>query len=590
MIKKIKHIILITIMTSVFSNVLADKYSDSLLSVADTAKGLVKANAFVEMAEHYFYNFYGLKTVELDSTLKYFVQALGITASNNDVPQTLEILSKLSLIYYSVKEYSNSLYIDLFLLKIYKANGNREKEAAHLNRIALAYRFIGEREKAFYYSYQCEKICLKYHLYTSLANVKIVMAEMDMDSGEYSKAYEKLKEAIYYSKIQLKIEGYPFKKLLTGNRGELPQKRIWSTAMTYVATGHCLSQNKAYSTALAYLDTAEIIASGGAQGPYIFQFIMDTRKEIWKKLNNVDSTLKYTELYIIYKDSVASSANDFNQSILNVIKLSREKKLKLLQQENEIKELKIQRINVIIFGVILLFVIFIGMSYLLVRQQRIKRMKDKVQLEQRALQLQMNPHFISNALVAIQSFIFTGEKFQAGKFLSDFSELMRLILRNSRESHISLDKEISLLEHYLELQQLRYSDKFEWFIAIDSSVLPEHIFIPPMLTQPFVENAVEHGVVPKQGAGKINITFRTEGDFLVYEVKDNGVGRKVSASLKKNESRVSLSTEITIERLKLITKKKESEIFQYTDVLERKNIPSGTIVTMKIPFKFLKYD
>lgn len=183
------------------------------------------------------------------------------------------------------------------------------------------------------------------------------------------------------------------------------------------------------------------------------------------------------------------------------------------------------------------------------------RKKDKLkilELEQRLLLSQMNPHFVFNSLTAIQSYIFRNDPYLAGKYLANFSKLVRLILENSRVQHITIGKEKETIEHYLDLQRMRFDNKFEYTIQISPEIDLEHHLIPPMMAQPFIENAIEHGIIYLEAKGHITIRFLLEVGGLKLEVEDNGVGIERSSELgetnrKKHQS---LATRITKDRLK----------------------------------------
>jgi LytS/YehU family sensor histidine kinase len=163
----------------------------------------------------------------------------------------------------------------------------------------------------------------------------------------------------------------------------------------------------------------------------------------------------------------------------------------------------------------------------------------------------MNPHFVFNSLTAIQSYIFRNEPYLAGKYLANFSKLVRLILENSRLDLIPISKEVETLTHYLELQSLRFEGKFEYSIYIDPDIDTEHHTIPPMLAQPFIENAIEHGIIHLSEKGIIKISFILSSTSILLEVEDNGVGIEKSALInqEKRKEFISLATRITNERL-----------------------------------------
>ena len=209
--------------------------------------------------------------------------------------------------------------------------------------------------------------------------------------------------------------------------------------------------------------------------------------------------------------------------------------------------------------------------------------KKFAELELQALQAQMNPHFVFNALSAIQNFILDNNAEEATDYLSRFSRLMRLFLESSRNKYIALSEEKVLLEYYIQLEQLRFKDKFTYQIFLDESVSLD-TEIPSLLLQPFVENAINHGLVYKNtDDGYLNINFKKENNKLICIVEDNGIGRNEAAAIKNKSLKPykSRGTEITEERLRSLelieSTKIEIDIF---DKIDENSIPQGTKVTI----------
>ena len=209
--------------------------------------------------------------------------------------------------------------------------------------------------------------------------------------------------------------------------------------------------------------------------------------------------------------------------------------------------------------VVIASVVVVSISILvLVLVGRVRR-KDKrkiIELEQRLLLSQMNPHFVFNSLTAIQSYIFRSDPYMAGKYLASFSKLVRLILENSRVQLITIAKEKETIEHYLDLQLLRFDSKFDYTIEVCPDIDLEHNLLPPMLAQPFIENAIEHGIIHLSTRGQIAIRFKLQDNKVVLEVEDNGIGIKKSAQRDETNrnKHQSMATRITRERLKNLGK------------------------------------
>jgi ligand-binding sensor domain-containing protein/two-component sensor histidine kinase len=242
---------------------------------------------------------------------------------------------------------------------------------------------------------------------------------------------------------------------------------------------------------------------------------------------------------------------------------------------------------------ITLFVLSAIISFFLLRTKNFKEKEEQkteinkkfAELELQALQAQMNPHFVFNALSAIQNFILNNNAEQATDYLSRFSRLMRLFLESSRNKYISLSDEKMLLEHYIELEQLRFKDKFDYKIHIDESVSLD-AEVPSMLLQPFVENAINHGLVyKKENGGLLDIIFKKENNKLYCIVEDNGIGRKKAAEIKSKSLKPykSRGTEITEERLRSLELVENTKIeISILDKIDESHNPIGTKVTIII--------
>jgi len=237
---------------------------------------------------------------------------------------------------------------------------------------------------------------------------------------------------------------------------------------------------------------------------------------------------------------------------------------------------------------ILLFVVFISALFFVILLLSTAKDKKKIaELEQRILLSQMNPHFVFNSLTAIQSYIFRNEPYMAGKYLASFSKLVRLILENSRQQYIPIAKEIDTLNYYLDLQTLRFEEKFDFQIDIDEDIDLEHHLLPPMLAQPFIENAIEHGIIHMSDKGNIMIRFKLLGPSILLEVEDNGIGieKSLTQSNPKRANHQSLATKITKERIKNIRGSKGQRIT--IETVDLSTIPNqgkrGTLVRFTIP-------
>lgn len=251
------------------------------------------------------------------------------------------------------------------------------------------------------------------------------------------------------------------------------------------------------------------------------------------------------------------------------------------------------RFSAIGAGVLLVLLLFRSRLNAVRRKAREKEIKLEMErnllsLEQKALQLQMNPHFIFNTLNSIQNLITASDQQTARYYLAKFSGLMRGTLENSRASWITLENEIEVLTSYLSLEQFSRGHHFEFNISCAAEVDPETLLIPPMLVQPFVENAVIHGVAHRRTPGKIDIEFWEEEGLLHCSITDDGIGRAQAKQLKSQIGQgqhKSMGLQVTKERLDLLSRTNgRQKSVEIQDLVLPDGSPGGTKVILRLPF------
>lgn len=249
--------------------------------------------------------------------------------------------------------------------------------------------------------------------------------------------------------------------------------------------------------------------------------------------------------------------------------------------------------RIIVVGSGLLLIVFIVFVFVQRSKRRGKELrkqleleKSLIELEQKALRLQMNPHFIFNSLNTIQHLIIEKDEKQAKYYLSKFAKLMRQILENSREKLISINDEVKTLENYLIIEKFSRSD-FEYEIHVDDSIDMEEDILPPMMIQPFVENSIIHGLKGlSKRKGLIKISFFDKGEFLQFEVEDNGQGRVKAGEQKSQIANYHRSTalKVTQERLDNLNEGEDFKSFEIVDLESDKGLPLGTRVILRVKF------
>jgi ligand-binding sensor domain-containing protein len=207
--------------------------------------------------------------------------------------------------------------------------------------------------------------------------------------------------------------------------------------------------------------------------------------------------------------------------------------------------------------------------------------KQMLELEQKALRMQMNPHFIFNALNTIKGYYSEGDDVKAGNYIAKFSKLLRMLL-NTEGQNTTLDNEIEMLKLYVELTRIRYHEKFDYTIDVDAGLMLADTIIPSLLLQPIVENAIIHGLAAKAEHGILLISFKKDAGEMVCIVEDNGIGRKQAAALSSGKLHNSKAIAIVRDRLKLFD---EHTSFEIVD-LEEGGLACGTKVIIKLPIKY----
>ena len=226
-----------------------------------------------------------------------------------------------------------------------------------------------------------------------------------------------------------------------------------------------------------------------------------------------------------------------------------------------------------------------------IEQKKSEYSKQLATIEMRALQSQMNPHFIFNSINSIQGFILQNKIDEARTYLMDFSKIIRQTLDNATKEYISLEDELEYLGYYLKMELMRFGKKFQVNIRIPENINPQQIQLPPMIVQPYVENSIRHGLLHKtEGQGKLTIEFIIEVEnYLKCIIEDNGVGRKKSNEIEswKNLTHKPQSTKITQDRIDLLNLTSQSEKYKVNiiDLADEKGFPAGTRVELLLPLR-----
>jgi len=364
------------------------------------------------------------------------------------------------------------------------------------------------------------------------------------------------------------------------------QSRMIHSSPTFVGSSYANIANSFLNTgqtdsALIFLKKAYGIHKKSGMIDRYLPNDCDKLYQLYRDIGQSDSALKY---YIEYKNSTDSLQELNNKQTLQAITYEWKFKEKRLKFEQEEKDNRAEALVLYILLILVLLILII--VFLVIVQLKQKSRQQQMVMRDKVMRLQLNPHFLFNSLIAIQGYVYQNKAELAGEYLSSYAKLMRLFLNNSRSDFISIDVEIETLTNYLQLQTIRFRDKFEFNIHIDPQIDKDNILIPSGLAQPFIENAIEHGLQEKLSRGTIDVRFFINGSSLHIEIEDDGIGVHHSKKSSKNQKHLSLSTLITRERIENLSRRGKAKIhFTINEVNPEADEP-GTIVTFILPVQY----
>ncbi|UTW62811.1 tetratricopeptide repeat protein [bacterium SCSIO 12741] len=263
---------------------------------------------------------------------------------------------------------------------------------------------------------------------------------------------------------------------------------------------------------------------------------------------------------------------------------------KNLEQENKIIKMESAQTRVWLMALILVFLIATAAIYKIQRKRASEAslQADLASARLTALQSQMNPHFIFNCINTSQNFVIEGENNRAYDYLSRFAKLLRGVLESSGLSYVSLENEINLINHYLSLEAIRFDEKFSYKVTVEEKLRSGTFEIPGMVIQPFVENAITHGLINLEGKkGNLSIQLYTQDSHVICEIEDNGVGRQKAAEIKSRKQRRYASKALANieERLNLLNQNRSMEVgYEIRDLSDESGEPAGTHVKIWLPY------
>ncbi len=482
---------------------------------------------------------------ERSKALEYYQKALAIYNNMKDEDGAAMAYGNIGNIYRANHQYEDALNYFNKALLVNRKNNRLEDVRIDLNNIGNLFLEKGELAKAlpfFHESYDLSKsIGSQKGLIVAGSNIGVI----DMQSGKHAAALQQFMEVLQIAK-----------------------------ALNYKED---------------IKDTYELLAITHEQ------------------MNQPGKALAFRKEFEQWKDSLIHERylNEVKKLELKYETDKKNKQIALLSRENEIKQAEVQRQAQLrkawIVGSLLLLLMAALVLYIFAQRlknekilaakndeiSRTKFQQQLTDLEMKALRAQINPHFLFNCMNSINRMITKGENDRASSYLEKFSRLVRLILEHTETNRVSLENELALIGSYIQMEELRFKGKIAYEISVDESIDKGNTYLPSMVLQPFVENAIWHGLMhrSKNEGGHIKITVVENDDTLVCTIEDNGVGRARSRELRDNSllKTKSMGIKITEERLKLLSKARISELIHIVDLKDALNAALGTKVEIRIP-------
>ncbi len=501
-----------------------------------------------------------------------------------DYDQALETLQKAFLGASEISDYTTLSNASSNMSMIY-SEMDLPHEAIKVNKEALEY--IAQdttEEQILSFISTCLNLNDQYLGIDSIEQAKVLLDTLEVLLKDRTFPVEQGRLATgkmkYYDKIGNKEKTYEIAAQTIKDYQNLQgyDQKIYTTALFYYGINSA-EKNEDQKAYFALKELDRILENTHIDHQ---EGIHEVEYDIYKTLGDYEKALFHLEKYRELSDSLINA--ETNEKIVQLqAKYELEKRERQIQ-EKENEKLILKRNNTYLLAGLLGLCLIGSLIYLLIYKKRQKEKERMNEVEQKMLSLQMNPHFIFNAISSIQNYLFDeNDTKTAIRHLSTFSSLMRQILENNREKFIPLSEEISFLNNYLSLQKLRFDNKFNYQINVNPDINVDETAIPPLLTQPFVENAIEHGKIYQVKDGFLNIDIDQTKDAIQIKILDNGIGMESSKieTEKKNMSikKKSLSLSITKERLQLLSKLMKKDFFYE---ISGKN--EGTLINLKVPF------
>jgi tetratricopeptide (TPR) repeat protein len=598
---------------------LGKAYADSVRITAANSN-----NEKWKMRAHYYYGAYERFKGNHEAAVEYLLPYLSYYRAQGDSNWVADGLFQLANVYNDLGDYPKSIAALHRIISIDRSLNNPRNVAHSLNGVGSAYFEIGRYDAAIKVYHEAlaiydsvggeankSSVLLNLgNLYTRIKDFDKAKTfyraalEIDRTYGiQYGVATDLANIAWLFDGMQQYDSGLMYHLQALKIRETLPNKDDLARSLLGVANGYWYT-GEARRAETYYRDALNL-----AQQIHSKPMMRDAYgglAELYSKQKSFEKAFTYQALHKQMHDSVLNEESTRHVNELSA-KYENEKKnrqIALLEKEKavqaqhaESESFQKKTWSGIAFVLLLAALVIVyttrqrakNQRHLTMQNDQLKEAKFRQQvteLELKALKAQINPHFFFNCMNSINCMILEGESESASRYLTKFSKLVRIVLETSDHNQIQLAQELEVLAVYVQLEELRLKEKIVYTLALDENIDLENTFVPPMILQPFVENAIWHGLMPNTGKmnGQIKVSIKTDGQNLKCTIEDNGVGREKARALQTGAvwKKRSMGMKITEERLRLLNQERLSELILITDLKEH-DVAAGTRVDISIP-------
>lgn len=467
------------------------------------------------------------------------------------------------------------------VLALEKKNKNEEGIAEATRRIGELYQAKGKNKRALEYYKEAQVIAEKSNNANSYSKINDNISEVLIEDKKYEEDIDLRKKSIEKSQETKNPEVETKENLALGNT--YLQLQQAQTAIPY------LRRSLELSNRLGKLEQKGEALKGLSEA-YSQQKQYEKAMVTFKKYLAIKDTLineKEREIKKIVSANISLAEQQKHIDLLEKDIELNQQTISSLSHEQAARDEKLARQRTLIYSLGIGLLLILAASYLVYQNARKRRIANQL-LALKSLRSQMNPHFIFNALNSVNSFISKNDERSANKYLADFSKLMRMVMENSQHDFVPLSQEVNILELYLSLEHFRFTEKFSYTFNVDKQIDTDAYDVPPMLIQPYIENAIWHGLRYKEEKGQLDVTFqKNEDNSISVVIEDNGIGRKKSAELKTVNQKSTHSTGIknTVNRISLINELYKKNIQITIQDAQPALADVGTKVVIKLPKK-----